>query len=121
MTQKRFFHVADHLQPNHGEPIRSVVHETSDAAIVAWTVKPGQRISAHVHPSGQDTWTVIAGEGEYQVDADGTTVHVAAGDIAVAPAGAVHGVLSTGLDSLVFVSVVSPALSGFELIGTAVP
>jgi quercetin dioxygenase-like cupin family protein len=113
---QRVFRTADHLQPNDGEPIRSVVHETVDAAIVAWTVKPGQRISPHVHPSGQDTWTVIAGVGDYQVDASGAMVQIAAGDIAVAPAGAVHGVLNTGSQDLVFVSVVSPARSGFELL-----
>jgi len=71
---RRVFQVAAYLQPNDGEPIRSVVHETDDAAIVAWTVKLGQRISPHVHPSGQDTWTVIAGVGEYQLDASGATV-----------------------------------------------
>lgn len=91
-----------------------MVHETDDAAIVAWIVKPGQRISPHVHPNGQDTWTVIAGEGEYQLDASGSTMRIAAGDIAVAPAGAVHGVLNTGPQDLVFVSVVSPALSRFQ-------
>ena len=116
MSHDRVFHVANHLQPNDGEPIRSVVQETPHAAIVAWTVKPGQRISPHVHPIGQDTWTVIAGEGQYQLDASGRTVHIGTGDIAVAPAGAVHGVLNTGSTPLVFVSVVSPALSGFELV-----
>ena len=116
MSHDRVFQVARHLQPNDGEPIRSVVHETTDAAIVAWTVKPGQRISPHVHPSGQDTWTVIAGEGQYQVEASGRTVRIAAGDVAIAPAGAVHGVLNTGSLPLVFVSVVSPAISGFELV-----
>jgi quercetin dioxygenase-like cupin family protein len=79
-------------------------------------VKPGQCISPHVHLSGQDSWTVIAGEGDYQIDASGATVRIAAGDIAVAPAGAVHGVLNTGSQALVFVSVVSPALWGFELV-----
>jgi quercetin dioxygenase-like cupin family protein len=113
MTQ-RVFHVANHLHPSDGEPIRSVIHETTDAAIVAWTVQPGQRISPHVHPSGQDTWTVIAGVGEYQLDASGATVRIASGDVAVAPLGAVHGVLNTGSLDLVIVSVVSPALSGFQ-------
>ena len=116
MLDDRVFQISKHLQPNDGEPIRSVVHETNDAAIIAWTVKPGQRISAHVHPSGQDTWTVIAGVGDYQIDASGNTVPIAAGDVAVAPAGAVHGVHNTGSVPLVFVSVVSPALSGFELV-----
>lgn len=75
----RVFHVAAYLHPNDGEPIRSVVHETADAAIIAWTVKPGQHISPHIHPSGQDTWTVIAGVGEYQIDASGATVRIPAG------------------------------------------
>ena len=114
MTTLRVFKVADHLQVTDGEPIRSVVHATDDAAVVAWTVKPGQRISPHVHPSGQDTWTILAGEGDYQIDAAGQTVRIAAGDVVVAPVGAVHGVLNTGAQALVFVSVVSPALSGFE-------
>lgn len=111
---RRVFQVADHLQPNDGEPIRSVVHETDHVAFVAWTVKPGQGISPHVHPCGQDTWTVIAGVGEYQVDASGSTLRIAAGDIAVAPVGAVHGVLNNGSQDQIFVSVVSPARSGFE-------
>lgn len=114
MSHQRVFKVADHLQPTDGEPIRSVVHATDDAAIVAWTVKSGQRISPHVHPSGQDTWTILAGEGDYQLDATGQTVRIAAGDVVVAPIGAVHGVLNTGAQALVFVSVVCPALSGYE-------
>ena len=114
MSTQRVFKVADYLQANDGEPIRSVVHATDDAAIVAWTAKPGQRISPHMHPTGQDTWTILAGEGDYQVDAAGQTVRIAAGEVVVAPAGAVHGVLNTGAQALVFVSVVSPALSEFE-------
>ena len=118
MSEQRVFKVADHLQPNDGEPIRSVVHATDDAAIVAWTVKPGQGITSHVHPSGQDTWTILAREGEYQLDAAGQTVRITAGDVVVAPTGAVHGVLNTGAHALVFVSVVSPASSGYEPLGS---
>lgn len=116
MSSQRVFHVRDHLQPNVGEPIRSVVHATDDAAVVAWTVQPGQRISPHLHPSGQDTWTVLEGEGDYQLDAAGTTVRIRAGDVVVAPTGAVHGVRCTGTLPLVILSVVSPALSGYELL-----
>ena len=116
MPDDRVFQVSKYLKPNDGEPIRSVVYETANAAIIAWTVKPGQRISPHLHPVGQDTWTVITGVGEYQIDASGATVRIASGDVAVAPAGAVHGVLNTGTEPLVFVSVVSPALSGFEIV-----
>lgn len=116
MPHPRVFQIADHLQPNDGEPIRSVVQATADAAIVAWTVKPGQCISPHVHPRGQDTWTILAGVGDYQVDAAGQTVRIAAGDVVVAPTGAVHGVRNTGAQALVFVSVVSPADSGYDAV-----
>lgn len=111
---ERLFKVADHLNANDGEPIRSVKHATDDAAIVAWTVKPGRRIRPHVHPSGQDTWTILADGGDYQLNAARQTVRIAAGDVVVASAGAVHGVLNSGAQALVFVSVVSPAFSGCE-------
>jgi quercetin dioxygenase-like cupin family protein len=115
MSNDRVFHSAEHLRPADGEPIRSVVVQTPDATVVAWTVKPGQRIAAHVHPHGQDTWTVLSGAGEYQVDVDGASRMLGPGDIAVAPVGAVHGVLATGGVPLVFVSVVCPGEAGYAL------
>ena len=57
---------------------------------------------------------MISGAGLYQVDADGHTVPIAAGDIVVAPMGAVHGVVNHGAQPLIFVSVVSPAEAGFQ-------
>ncbi len=115
-NMNRIFHSTDFLRASHGEPTRSVVTESPDAAIVAWHVEPGQRIAAHVHPDGQDTWTVLSGEGDYQTDAAGSTQRIAAGDVVVAPRGAVHGVVNRGAHPLVFIAVVSPALSGFELL-----
>lgn len=114
MSTQRVFRVGDHLQPNEGEPVRSVVHATEDAAVVAWTVQPGQRLSPHVHPNGQDTWTVLEGEGDYQLDEAGRVQRIQAGDVVVAPKGAVHGVLGTGARPLIILSVVCPALSGYE-------
>lgn len=114
MRPQRFFKVVEFLQPADGEPIRSVITESADAAVVAWYVKPGHRISAHVHPEGQDTWTILSGCGEYRVSAQGESIVIAKGDVLVAHRGEVHGVLNTGQEPLVFVSVVSPAASGFE-------
>lgn len=114
MSLHRHFKVADFLQPADGEPIRSVITESTDAAVVAWHVNPGQRVSAHVHPEGQDTWTVLFGRGQYQLAADGQSTPLAPGDVVVAHRGEVHGVYNSGSEALVFVSVVSPAASGFE-------
>ncbi len=43
----------------------------------------GQEIASHVHPHGQDTWTVISGEAEYH-QGNGIVTHLKAGDIAIA-------------------------------------
>jgi quercetin dioxygenase-like cupin family protein len=112
----RVFCSANFLQPNEGEPIRSVVTQSSEATVVAWCVRPGQRIAAHVHPQGQDTWTVLSGQGQYQVDASGATRHIGPGDIAVAHTGQVHGVHNVGHEPLVFISVVAPAEAGYQLL-----
>ena len=113
MSSQRVYPLAGYFKPSDGEPIRSIVTESAQASIVAWHVRPGQRILPHVHPHGQDTWTVLSGQGDYQIEADGQTVPIAAGDVVVAPLGCVHGVLNTGLLPLVFVSVVCPAEAGF--------
>jgi quercetin dioxygenase-like cupin family protein len=113
MPAERVFQIATFLQPSDGEPIRSIVTESAPASIVAWFVKPGQCIRPHRHPHGQDTWTVLEGGGAYQVDDAGHTVLIAAGDVVVASAGSVHGVLNTGMQPLIFVSVVCPAAAGF--------
>ena len=113
MASQRVFKVAEFLQPSDGEPIRSIVAESAHASIVAWFVKPGQRIAPHLHPHGQDSWTGLEGGGLYCLDSADTTLPIAAGDVVVAPAGSVHGVLNTGTQPLVFVSVVCPAEAGF--------
>ena len=138
VEKERFFRVEQHLQPNvDAAPIRSVVTLSPEAAVVAWTVAPGQRLPTHRHPRGQDTcakhlcsrsstlltekrvpfsgrWTVLQGVGEYVVDAEGTTRTIQTGDIVVARTGDVHGVLNTGDVPLVFVSLVTPSDAGHE-------
>ena len=113
-AEGRIFSVADYVRTSDDEPIRSVVLETEDSAIVVWHAHPRQEIAAHVHPHGQDTWTVISGEAEYYLGSDVTT-HLVTGDIAIAKPGQVHGALNTGSVPFIFVSVVSPCHAGFEL------
>ncbi|TAK90009.1 MAG: cupin domain-containing protein [Burkholderiaceae bacterium] len=115
METTRIFNSADYFQPAEGEPIRSVVTESKDAVVVAWHVKPGQSIRPHIHPSGQDTWTILSGSGRYFLEQDGTSQQIKAGDVVIAPTAALHGVLNNGTVPLVFISVVSPADAGYEL------
>lgn len=113
-AEGRIFSVADYVRPSDSEPIRSVVLETEDSAIVVWHAHPEQEIAAHVHPHGQDTWTVISGEAEYYLGS-GVTTHLVTGDIAIAKPGQVHGALNIGSVPFIFVSVVAPGNAGFEL------
>jgi mannose-6-phosphate isomerase-like protein (cupin superfamily) len=44
------------------------------------------------------------------------TKSIKAGDVVIAHSGETHGVLNTGTEPLIFISVVAPALSGYELL-----
>ena len=114
--ETRIFPVVDHVRPAEGEPIRSVVHETAESVIVVWHVRPGQEIAAHIHPHGQDTWTVLSGEAEY-FQGNGVTRTLKANEIAVARPGQVHGARNAGPEPFVFVSVVAPGNAGYVLAG----
>lgn len=115
MNTIRIFSSDDFMQPtSDGEPIRSVVAQSPTATVVAWHVEPGQCIAAHVHPHGQDTWTVLSGAGLYQMHESGTARAIAAGDVAIARAGEVHGVYNPHAVPLRFISVVTPAEAGYE-------
>ena len=115
MHQERVFDSAAFFQAGEAEPPRVVITQTTEAAVVCWHVEPGQHIELHVHPTGQDTWVVLSGEGQYFLDQKSPPVALHPGVVAVAPAGAVHGAINTGSGPLRFVSIVCPALSGFEL------
>ncbi len=113
----RIFNSADFFQPTAGEPIRSVITESKDAVVVAWYVKPGQAIGAHIHPNGQDTWTILSGKGEYYLDETGSKKLIAAGDVVIvviAHPGCVHGVFNNSNEPLTFISVVSPSNAGYQ-------
>lgn len=116
MTTPRHYVSSEFMQSSQGEPIRSVVTTSPHATVVAWHIEPGQRIAAHIHPHGQDTWTVLSGVGEYLLDTDGQVQTIAKGDVLVAHQGQVHGVLNHGHEPLRFISVVAPFDAGFELL-----
>jgi quercetin dioxygenase-like cupin family protein len=116
MGTNRVFPSSSFFHPVVDEPFRSVVSESPEAVIVAWYILPGQEIPAHIHPQGQDTWTILSGGGDYYLDDTGTRQSIKMGDVVIAPAGAVHGVMNNIDEPLVFISVVSPASAGYELV-----
>lgn len=114
-AETRIFPVAEWTRPADGEPVRSVVLQTGDSTVVVWHILPGQEIAAHVHPHGQDTWTVLSGSADY-FQGNGVVARVKTGDIAVARPGQVHGARNTDPAlPFIFVSVVAPGDPGFAL------
>lgn len=85
---------------------------------MAWYLNPGQTISPHIHPKGQDTWTVLSGTGQYYLDEFCNHQIITAGDVVIAIAGDVHGVYNHGDEALTFISVVAPLEAGYQLIET---
>jgi quercetin dioxygenase-like cupin family protein len=116
MSATRIFNSSEFFQPTIEEPIRSVITESKEATIVAWYIDPGQEIAAHIHPNGQDTWTILSGSGEYYLDSSGTRKAIGAGDVVVAHTECVHGVFNHGNVPLIFISVVSPSDAGYQLV-----
>ena len=116
VSAQRIFISAEFFVPSSGDPLRTVVTQSTDAVVVAWHVAPGQTINPHVHPAGQDTWTILSGRGKYITSAGGESRDIGAGDVAVATTGQVHGVFNHGADALTFISVVSPVEAGYELV-----
>jgi quercetin dioxygenase-like cupin family protein len=114
MPAQRLFHTRTYFVDAEGDPVRSVVCETEHTVVVAWQVRPGQRIGDHFHPTGQDTWTVLSGSGLYSVDGQGATLQIGPGDVLVARPGEVHGVLAQGDEPLRIVSCVSPSDAGYH-------
>lgn len=114
-TDARIFTVSEFTRPSDDEPIRSVVLETEASVTVVWHVRSGQEIAAHVHPHGQDTWTVLSDSASYY-QGNSVVTKIQAGDIAVAKSGQVHGAINTDSEQpFIFVSVVAPSNAGFTL------
>ncbi len=112
----RKFQSEQFFQASDNEPIRSIITQSEQATVIAWHIEPGQQIAAHLHPNGQDTWTILQGQGQYYLDDQGSLETITTGDIVVAYSGQVHGVLNDGKLPLRFISVVSPAEAGYQLI-----
>lgn len=110
----RVFKHGTFFQPSDNEPIRNVISESEYAVVVAWYVKPGQKIPSHSHPNGQDTWTVLSGSGEYCLGENLSCQTISAGDVVIAYSGQIHGAVNNGAEPLSFISVVSPD-AGFQL------
>ena len=66
-------------------------------AVVYFEVEPGDRLGTHTD-SAEEILYIVAGQGEAEVGDE--RAHVRAGDLAVVPAMAPHGIVNTGSETL---------------------
>jgi len=88
-----------------------VVNEHS--SIASWGVRPGQEVTAHTHPRGQDTWVMLRGELTYYLG-DGRKQTLRAAQLDVAARNQIHGAVNEGTEDAVFLSIYSAPDIGYE-------
>jgi quercetin dioxygenase-like cupin family protein len=83
---------------------------SSRITITQVTLAPGGTNPRHTHATSEQVWVALQGRGMLLL-ADGAVRSFAAGDVARFEDGIVHGLLNTGLEPFVYISVTSPPLN----------
>jgi quercetin dioxygenase-like cupin family protein len=83
---------------------------SSRITITQVTLAPGGTNPRHTHATSEQVWVALQGRGMLLL-ADGAVRSFAAGDVARFEDGNVHGLLNTGLEPFVYISVTSPPLN----------
>ena len=109
---ERIITIADHARSSEEAAVKTVLHSTDTSSTSVWVVRPGQQVRLHRHHHAGDVWVCLAGSGLYHPE-PGVDVPLRAGQVAVAPKEACHGLTNTGDEDVVFVSV-CPETSDYE-------
>jgi len=110
----RIFMPEDFLRFSETEATVTEIVITENSSIAIWGVRPGQEVTAHTHPRGQDTWIMLRGELTYYLG-DGGKRELRAGQIDVAERNQVHGARNEGTDDAVFLSIYSAPDIGYAV------
>jgi quercetin dioxygenase-like cupin family protein len=94
--------------PRTGEQIDFLDSDTDVLTMRSVWTRPGHRAPEHLHPSMEETFTVVSGQPEFRVD--GRTFTAAPGDIVVVPPGVPHAAWNAGADPVVVVIDMRPPL-----------
>ena len=78
------------------------ITKTDTLSLDVYYFNAGQRLGYHKHPTGDQIFTVISGEGTFYLDAGSEeTIAVKAGSTFLAPADTWHDLHNTGSENLV--------------------
>lgn len=102
------------VQPSktdHGETIYETVGHSAGGAtshsLAQIDLAPGCASLPHFHPVAEETYHILSGAGEIEID--GERAPVKPGDSLSIPPGAVHQIINTGANNLIFLAVCVPA------------
>ncbi|MGE0232140.1 MAG: cupin domain-containing protein [Flavobacteriaceae bacterium] len=70
------------------------------------TIAPGGGCDRHLHNHTEETWLILSGTGHWYCD--GEISAIKPGDVCYAEPGAVHQIINSGKDDLVFYTVTCP-------------
>ncbi len=79
----------------------------AQTTITRVTMEPGAVSQRHAHPRSEQIWMVERGTATMLL-ADDETLTIVAGDVLRTPAGEIHGVVNTGSEPFVYMSVTTP-------------
>ncbi|MGH7334537.1 MAG: cupin domain-containing protein [Candidatus Rokuibacteriota bacterium] len=96
----------DHVTIQADKMAKVLLAATPRALVDLYCLAPGQAQKPHAHADQDKLYVVLEGQGH--VHLEGTEEAVAPGEIVVANAGAVHGVVNTGREPLILLVVVTP-------------
>ncbi len=85
---------------------RRVLWTGTHTQIVLMTLQAGEEIGSEVHEDTDQIFAFLDGTGEVEID--GETATVGAGDLVAVPAGARHNVRNTGAGALALYTVYGP-------------
>jgi mannose-6-phosphate isomerase-like protein (cupin superfamily) len=105
---RRLFNLKEVLEKMPPQANRMVLFSDEYTLSSVWSLGPGEEIFPHQHPSSDDVWVILEGEGEYWMEKGAPPCRLKKGMVAVAPARHAHGVRNTGSEPLLFVSITAP-------------
>ena len=88
------------------DAFRRVVRTGKHEQVVVMTIPPGGEIGEEVHPSTDQVFLIVAGDGEAMVD--GQSSRLATDDLTLVHAGSRHNVLNRGDGPLRLITVYAP-------------
>ncbi|MCL1466478.1 cupin domain-containing protein [Argonema galeatum] len=109
---ERIFTLNTHVRFSDKRSVVTEIVSNENSSIAVWGVRPGQKVEAHFHPDGQDTWVMLQGNLTYHLgNSENRTL--SPGELALAEQGQVHGAINEGTEDAVFVSIYSAPKIGY--------